>query len=63
MIPSQSLAYRTHGHFTNGLHSGAGALTSDRKALTGRRDLPPRVPVQAWENEGGHLGAVRSGGR
>ena len=57
-MPTPSLTYRPEGIFTNGLHSGAGALTRLKSSVKRPRG---GERVEAWDNEGGGLGSDRSG--
>lgn len=42
--------------FRNGLHLGAGALTSHRKRRHGKGPAESGAAVEAWVNEGGSIG-------
>ena len=41
--------------FRNGLHSGAGALTSHRRKRDGKGAVESTAAVEAWTNEGGSI--------
>ena len=45
-----------NAYFRNGLHPGAGALTSHRKHGNGKGSTESGAAAEAWVNEGGSIG-------
>ena len=54
IIPANSSS-APQAWFRNGLHSGAGALTSHRRKRDGKGAVESTAAVEAWTNEGGSI--------